>query len=279
MDSFQKQVKLELLKQQRLLEEQRQILCSSPEGFLFSRHRSKKDTYYHQRKIRDGRGWKNVQVNISDDPLLQSALFDKRIAEKSIKIYENNIPLLEKLSTQYQSADFSDILKGIPPRYNDLKKLHELQEMEKWMQAPYKRDTRYPESLTHRTAYGDFVRSKGEAIIANGLYSFGIPFRSEQELYLPDADWCTYYPDFTILLPNHKFLYWEHWGLLDKYNYRRDNVEKLLAYQQHNLILGDNLIITQDDADMNCRSDIVYNIIEKQILPYYEGIPLPRRAI
>ena len=103
----------------------------------------------------------------------------------------------------------------------------------------------------HRTAFGDYVRSKSEVIIANALYGFGIPNHYEEELFFPDSD-RLFYPDFKIWLPKGRFLYWEHWGLLNKEIYRRDNIEKLAAYQENGLIIGDNLIITQDDADGNC---------------------------
>lgn len=122
------------------------------------------------------------------------------------------------------------------------------------------------------------MRSKGEAIIANALYGFGIPNRYEEELLLPDNR-RPYYPDFTIRLPQERYLYWEHWGFLNKEKYRRDNVEKLAAYQENGLIIGQNLIITQDDADGNCQSQVIYDTIEKIILPYYEGILLPGRFL
>ena len=276
MDAFQKQVRLELMRQQRLLEEQQQILTASPEGFLFARARTQRDTYYHQRKTREGRQWKTTQVNINGDQEMQDLLLKKKLAERSIRAFENNIPLLEKMNDRYISADYEDILKGLPRQYDQLLKQRKVKEMEEWFRAPYKRCPYYPEHLTHRTAYGDYVRSKGEVVIANALYSFGLPFHAEEEIVL---DGWSYYPDFNILLPDDSFIRWEHWGLLDKEKYRKDNVEKLLVYHEHNLVLGRNLIITNDDKDGNCHSDIVYDIIEKMILPHFEGFELPRRSI
>ena len=113
-------------------------------------------------------------------------------------------------------------------------------------------------------------------VIANALYAFGLPFYAEEELLL--GVW-SYYPNFTIMLPDGSLIFWEYWGLLDREKYRHDNAEKLLAYHEHNLILGRNLIVTNDDKDGNCHSDIVYDIIEGMILPHFEGIELSWRSI
>ena len=279
MDAFQKQVQLELMKQQRLLEEQQQILKTSPEGFLFPRQRKKSQSYYHQHKVRDGRAWHTVQTNITKDYEMQDLLLNKRLAEKTVKACQNNIPLLQQLDDQYKSIDLQELTQQFSPDYSHLLRARQLVEMEKWFNAPYKRCPYYPELVNHRTAYGDYVRSKSEVIIANALYSFGVPFHPEEELLFTDYGQRPYYPDFTILLPNHRFLYWEHWGLLSKESYRKDNVEKLAAYQENGLIIGKNLIITQDDRYGNCQSQVVYDTIEKIILPHFEGILLPRRFI
>ena len=279
MDTFQKQIQLELTKQQLLLEKQSQFLDAAPEGFLFARHRTRYDSYYHQRKIRDGRQWKTVQININDNPDMQDLLLRKKLAEKSVRIYEHNLPLLQKINEQYRSTDYEDITGAFPWQYDQLLKARRVREMEEWSRAPYNRCPYYPEQLTHRTAYGDYVRSKGEVVIANALYAFGIPFHAEEAFRYGDNLSKVLYPDFKILLPDYSFLFWEHWGLLDKEKYRKDNVEKLYAYNESNLVLGRNLIITNDDKDGNCHSDVVYDIIEKSILPHFEGMTLPWRSI
>lgn len=279
MDMFQKQIQLEIMKQKRLLEEQQQILKASPEGFLFARKRKLDNTYYHQRKMRDGRQWKTIQMNINEDPAMQDVLLKKKFAEKLTRIYTNNIPLLEKMNNRYLSASYEDIQAELPPQYDQLLKQRQLREMEQWMHMPYKKCPYHPEHLTHRTAYGEYVRSKGEVVIANALYSFGIPFHTEEELIFNEECYWSYYPDFKILLPDYSFIFWEHWGLLDKEKYRKDNAKKLFVYHEQNLILGSNLIITNDDKYGNCHSDVVYDIIEKMILPHFEGIELPRRTI
>lgn len=273
MDLFEKQIALELLKQQQMLKEQEQILKGSPEGFLFPRQRKTYLDYYHQHKIRDGRKFITVQNNITRDYEMQQILLDKRLAENTVRTLRHNLPLLRQMQEQYRSVDFGELSSQLPDHYHDLLREKELKEMRAWQSAPYNRCPYYPERLTHRTAYGDYVRSKGEAIIANALYGFGIPNHYEEELFFPDSD-RPYYPDFKIRMPHERYLYWEHWGLLNREKYRRDNVEKLAAYQENGLIIGHNLIITQDDAEGNCQSQVVYDIIEKMILPHFQRIQL-----
>ena len=152
MDAFQKQIKLELLRQQRLLEEQQQILTISPEGFLFARERTRGNTYYHQRKVRDGKQWKTIQINITEDPALQDLLLKKKLAEKSIRTFTHNIPLLERMNDRYIAADYEDILHGFPQHYDQLLVQRQIREMDEWFRAPYNRCPYYPEHLTHRTA-------------------------------------------------------------------------------------------------------------------------------
>lgn len=277
MDSFQKQIQLELLKQQRMLDQQQQILSASPEGILLPRQRKHGCSYYHQRKIREGRNWKNIQSNITDDHEMQQMLLDKRVAEKMMRTLQNNIPLLQQMQNHYQTVDFRDLTKELAQGYDRLLKEKELRELTLWQNAPYKKCPYYPEYLTHRTAFGEYTRSKSEVIIANALYSFGIPNHYEEELAFPNYGQRSFYPDFTIRLPHHRYLYWEHWGLLSRERYRRENIEKLAVYQENGLIIGKNLIITQDDAHGNCQSQIVYDIIERFILPHFEGIVLPGR--
>ncbi len=279
MDNLQKFIDLELRNQMQALEDQQQILLSSPEGFLFSRHRKSKRVIYHQHKVRDGRSWRTVQTNITADSQMQKRLLKKKIAEKKIKIYHNNIPLLKNLHDFYLSTDYEDLMQSFPSHYSHLLKAKVSKEIDAYLQESYERCPYYPQQLNHRTCYNDFVRSKSEVIIANALYSYGIPFHYEEALFFNDYSQKPFYPDFTILLPHHRFLYWEHWGLLTKEHYCRTNTEKLLTYQEHDLLIGQNLIITQDDSHGNCQSHIVYDTIEKMILPHFRGIPLNRRII
>ena len=70
-------------------------------------------------------------------------------------------------------------------------------------------DTFFDEKLIHKTARGELVRSKSEAIITNLLVDKEIPFKYEEPLYAPDGT--MFLPDFTVVFRGEEY-YWEHIG-------------------------------------------------------------------
>lgn len=82
--------------------------------------------------------------------------------------------------------------------------------MRQWADEEYERNLNYPEHLIHKASSGILVRSKSEAMIERFLYTNKIPFRYECALCI---DHVTFYPDFTILHPETKEVYyWEHFS-------------------------------------------------------------------
>lgn len=103
----------------------------------------------------------------------------------------------------------------------------------------------FDEKRIHRTLNGDYVRSKSEVIIANMLFEAGIKYEYERELDLGKDG--VRIPDFTIELPEKGFrFFWEHCGMLSDYAYQRKWEEKKSLYRKHNIIEGQNLIVSQD---------------------------------
>ena len=115
----------------------------------------------------------------------------------------------------------------------------------KWLETEFEqqRTTEYHKFETLRK---DMVRSKSEALIADRLYSEGIPYRYEQVLRLGKGfSQIVFFPDFTVLNKRtRKLYYWEHLGLLGDRNYCLDNLSKLDTYAQYGIIQGKNLILT-----------------------------------
>lgn len=103
----------------------------------------------------------------------------------------------------------------------------------------------FDEKRIHRTLNGDYVRSKSEVIIANMLFEAGIKYEYEKELDLGKDG--VRIPDFTIELPEKGFrFFWEHCGMLSDYAYQRRWEQKKELYRKHNIIEGQNLIVSQD---------------------------------
>ena len=104
---------------------------------------------------------------------------------------------------------------------------------------------RYSRARIHQTLSGDMVRSKSEVIIANILYQSGIPFTYEKPLRAPDGTRRD--PDFTIEW-NGRAYYWEHLGLLDKEDYRRDWAAKEAWYARY---FPGQLLTTQETSTLS----------------------------
>ena len=116
----------------------------------------------------------------------------------------------------------------------------------KWLEEKYYRAKR-SEGHQFKTLNNDLVRSKSEVIIADRLYSAGIPYRYEQRLDLQDEhlNSIRYYPDFTILnRRTREIFYWEHLGNLGDPDYCFKNLTKLEYYSDNSILLGKNLILT-----------------------------------
>lgn len=123
--------------------------------------------------------------------------------------------------------------------------------------------------LIHRTRSGISVRSKSEVIIADLLYSKGIPFEYERELRM--ADGTRRAPDFTVEDDTSgTTYYWEHLGMLQRPSYRRSWEKKLAWYEAHDILpLADGggpagtLVTTEDGHDGGISSADIEELIDE----------------
>ena len=122
----------------------------------------------------------------------------------------------------------------------------------------------YEQALIHRTLRGEMVRSKSEVIIANMLFEAGIDYEYEKELDLGEDG--VYIPDFTIEDAESGLLfYWEHCGMLGKDSYRKRWAEKKEIYKKHEIIEGDNLIVSRDALNGSIDSKTIKALIDKYL--------------
>lgn len=134
------------------------------------------------------------------------------------------------------------------------------------MNSPYERSLQYPEKLIHKSASGNIVRSKSEALIDTLLYINKIPFRYECILQLGTS---SIYPDFTIIHPQTKEIYyWEHFGMMNNPDYQIKTISKLQLYFSHGIIPTIQLITTYETKDQPLTYDVVDKIIHDYFLDY-----------
>lgn len=137
-------------------------------------------------------------------------------------------------------------------------------ELDTWAKEPYESTPLHPEQLIHKACMNLQVRSKSESQIAMYLYNNKIPFRYEAPLIL---DGHIIYPDFTIRHPiTGDFYYWEHFGLMDNEDYRRNAFSKLQLFSNHGIYPGINLITTYETKNHPLSHETIESLIQLYFL-------------
>lgn len=265
MQNFLFLIDKELDEQVRYRHHAQKVLARVPEGFLKLRRREKSDSFYWNHKV-DG---KRTEVNITENDDMIHRLLQKRIYTEMERKSEKNISALRDLKKAYETDGLRDIITQLPEPYKVAYDAYTGAQIESWQDEEYERCPPDPERHIHETICGIMVRSKSEVIIANALTSYGIPFHYEERLYFLDGSSRYWYPDFTFQLPLVGKKYWEHLGMLDKRSYCEHNAEKLYDYQKSGLMIGKNLIITQDNHLGSCNSSFIDEVIRRELLPYF----------
>lgn len=102
----------------------------------------------------------------------------------------------------------------------------------------YREETRNIE-----TSYGEKVRSKSEAMIAELYRRKGIPYIYEKPLELKGIGIVR--PDFTFLdIERRTEIYHEHLGMVDDEEYMNNAIHKIRLYEKNGIFIGDRLLIT-----------------------------------
>lgn len=128
--------------------------------------------------------------------------------------------------------------------------------------------------LQYNTLHGEKVRSKSEAIIADTLFRYKIPYEYEKILA---ADGRTHI-DFTI---KHSIqgctMYWEHFGLMNDRDYVYNYLLKKKHYEKLGICEGKNLITTYEFYSQY-KPSITFdvrqaeNVVQKYFLPPPKGV-------
>lgn len=130
---------------------------------------------------------------------------------------------------------------------------------EKWACENYRKNTSHPEELRHRTIRGDLVRSKSEVIIANALFTKGIPYRYDEVITIGNI---TVSPDFHILIPRTGDSKWlEHFGMIHDEGYRKKAMWKIEAYLKNGFKPWEDIIFTFDDLEGNINAQLIDTIL------------------
>jgi len=171
--------------------------------------------------------------------------------QAALKCLEHNKKAISNFLKQYQIEKLEQLYDAMPKArkalVNPVEKSYE-DRIKEWMEEnPGERNT-YPMGRSFVTERGEVVRSKSEKIIADKLYSMGIPYQYEPRLEL--VGYHTVYPDFVAFHKKEKrSVYIEHLGLVDDKEYAQNNLRKIEEYERSGLLLGRDLILTMETME------------------------------
>lgn len=155
----------------------------------------------------------------------------------------------DRLLTQKIPPELSELHLKNPGRHQLISPvmLSDQEFLDQWTATPYEGKAFAEDAIFQRTERGEKVRSKSEKMIADLLFKLRIPYKYECPLELSLSEQSPVsriiYPDFTLLDIKHRQeIYLEHFGLLEKDDYKKGTVWKLNAYAANGFFPGDRLL-------------------------------------
>lgn len=235
----------------------------APEGSLRIVDKKSYVQYYWCKDCKDTNGVyiPNEKVNIA------KALAQKEYNRKVLKLAQREKSIISKYDAflgkeSYQKIydDMRDAKKKIvEPIHPEVNEFIQSWQAEEYEPMPFMDNTEF------YSTNGVRVRSKSELIIANLLEQYDVPYKYEKPLILKGKG--TVRPDFVCLSKSQRKEYiWEHFGMMDDYDYANKNILKLNVYQQNGYYLGVNMIASFETSQQPISSRNIKSMIEKYLL-------------
>lgn len=190
-----------------------------------------------------------------DEKILKLINCECRNLEKFLKQSDN---ILSKIQRVYSDdrAEVKVLINPVDVSDEDYKNA--------WLGIAYEGKEISDRVPCYTTKRKERVRSKSELNIANALADLGIPYKYECPLRLSNG--AVIHPDFTILdVKRRRELYWEHRGMMDDREYAKNTVARVKLLMRNGILLGKNLIITEETAN----NPLGTNEIETVIKAYF----------
>ena len=238
-------VEQELQSQRNLKKVYEKKIDALPEGMLSVTE--KKGSLYYSKYIG------NKKIYLRKDCQEIDQLKARKLLTEAMRRMEVNEILMKQFLQEYQDISLDSVEASLSKAYkSDDGKAYEVihaPNYKNWGDQEYRRDTKYPETLVHRTMKGDYVRSKSEVIIANCYYTKDIQYRSEE---FTQVGKYMFAPDFKILVPGkRKIKIHEHFGMMHNPQYREKALWKMSVYIENGYRPYEDIIFTFDDLDGN----------------------------
>ena len=195
------------------------------------------------------------------------SLAQKDYDERMLKEIEKRTKRLQRILDWLPDKGLEEVYEKLSPARKELVNPYVLtdeQYIEEWESVEYTGNEFYESTVSFQTEKGEKVRSKSEKIIADKLYSMGIPYRYEYPVEMDN--YRMMYPDFTILdIRNRKEIYLEHLGMMDYPEYCEKALLKIQTYARNGIILGKNLLITFETSQNPLNINYLEQILKEML--------------
>lgn len=251
-------IEKELKRHRDLLNHMDSRFLKLPEGSLES-HCKNGETYYLRSIRKNGERIRiAITSNCKDDQRLISELKERSNILHARPRIRKNIKELENFLegfTPYNPEELKYADNADSKLYLDGDIC-----ISEWTNARYERNPFRTEERIHKTKSGLYVRSKSEALIADILSDYNIPFRNDcKEMFGK----ITKYPDFHLIRSwDGRLFIWEHFGLIENPSYLINTFEKIELYSRYGYSPGINFIITWETKDNPLTRDRVIQVLE-----------------
>lgn len=243
--------------QRYLLSKQKQY----PEGKIRIAKSKGKIQYYLREKPTDKTG---IYIPYKEENKIKTHL-QKKYNEEVLKQITKEINSIEKflIKSENYIENIQNIYSNYPQQIKNYINPIDMSDEDyayAWENFAYEGKPISEETAVLITNKGEKVRSKSELNIANALYKRKIPYRYECPLSVGNR---IYYPDFTILdIKNRREIYWEHRGMMDDRDYIKHAVLRTKEYAKEGIIIGVNLIITEEMSNYPLGTNEIENVIK-----------------
>ncbi|MBE5905564.1 MAG: hypothetical protein E7277_02055 [Lachnospiraceae bacterium] len=231
------QERLQVIKQQHqwITEE----LKTYPQGKLSVTRNSKWEKWYIKQADKP-----RIYLPKSERSLAEKMAYKRYLQEKEAELENEQKALEAYLAIRSGSPDAQALYSPEQSIHKLLPKhTYENEKINQWYESAYITNEKYPENKRHPSISGNILRSKSELLIDEFLYRNNIPFHYEEQLVLGDGT--IFYPDFKVYsVKFHRFMYWEHLGMMDDKEYVEAAIAKIATYLKNNMIIGRDLIVT-----------------------------------
>lgn len=217
-------------------------LRKAPEGSLVLSQSNGSVQYYHKTSREQKKGKYIYVKNRKLIKALAQKDYDLKFI-KELKEQRNKLCRAIKLLSDINFLKMYEELSEARRRLIYPHMLTDEQFVQQWSNRQYEGKELANDIPAISTERGERVRSKSEKIIADKLFSLGIPYRYEYPITLKGFG--KVYPDFTILnVKKRTEIYFEHFGMMDTPEYAQKAIQKIQTYAQNGIYIGKNLLLT-----------------------------------